>query len=186
MGEFLHAAGTIGAGAVAARKAYQSAGKVAAGVASGGMEGAAAFAGTVRGGEVKETDENGVERVVGYEKGTFARAFRNSVASAGNVWGSGIGNTIASFSGIRPVFGQNKGSVGYGKSVKDNPDITNSNESRLDDTGNFKTNRNYWENVTKRQNDAARKAAETDTKPVEEEPGSDYTEGAKKSDWEKI
>lgn len=185
MGEFLHAAGTIGAGAIAAKKAYQATGNATAGLASGGMEGAAAFAGTVQGGQVKETDEDGVERVVGHEKGTFAKAFRNSVASAGNAWGSGIGNAIASFSGIRPIFGQNKGSVGYGKSVKDNPDITNLNESRLDDTGNFRTNRNYWENVTKRQNAAAREAEEVDVKPVEEDSTADYGEPAKRSDWEK-
>ncbi len=185
MGEFLHAAGTIGAGAVAARKTYQTAGKAAAGVAAGGMEGAAAFAGTVKGGEIKETDADGVERVVGHEKGTFAKAFRNSVASAGNAWGSGIGNAVASFSGLRPIFGLNKGSVGYGKSVRDNADITNTNESRLDDTGNFRTNRNYWENVTKKQNDAARKAEQTETKPVEDEPTADYTEPAKKSEWER-
>lgn len=187
MGEFLHAAGTIGAGAIAAKKAYQATGKAAAGLASGGLEGAAAFAGTVKGGQVKETDEDGVDRVVRHEKGTFAKAFRNSIASAGNAWGSGIGNTIASFSGIRPIFGQNKGSVGYGKSIKDNPDITNFNESRLDDTGNFRTNRNYWENVTKRQNAAAREAEEADVKPVdvEEDSTADYGEPAKKSDWEK-
>ena len=185
MGEFLHAVGTIGAGAIAAKKVYQATGRAAAGFASGGLEGAAAFAGTVRGGQIKETDENGVERVAGHEKGTFANAVRNSVASAGNAWGSGIGNTIASFSGIRPVFGQNKGSVGYGKSVRDNQDITNPNESRLDDTGNFRTNRNYWENVTRKQNAAARKAEESNAKPVEEESGIEYAEPAKKSEWEK-
>ncbi len=185
MGEFLHAAGTIGAGAIAAKKAYQATGKAVAGLASGGMEGVAAFAGTVKGGQIKETGNNGVDRVVGHEKGTFAKAFRNSIASAGNAWGSGIGNTIASFSGVRPIFGQNKGNVGYGKSVRDNKDITNLDESRLDDTGNFRTNRNYWENVTKKQNAAAREAEEANVRPIGEDAVDEYKEPAKKSEWEK-
>lgn len=99
MGEFLHAAGTLAAGAAVAKKVGGAAAKGAVKTADGGISGVAAGvqagAGVLEGG------------------GTKTDAFKAATKTLGNAWGSGIANTTSRLVLGRDVAQTHGSSVGF-------------------------------------------------------------------------